>query len=35
MEEQLSLMPNGTPADAAAWQDWLNAVKKVLEKEQR
>jgi hypothetical protein len=31
----ISLMPNGKPADAAAWDDWLAAVKKVLEEEQK
>jgi hypothetical protein len=31
----ISLMPDGTPADSAAWIDWLDAVKKVLEKEQK
>ncbi len=25
----LSLLENGTPADPAAWQDWLEAVKKA------
>jgi len=30
----ISLMPDGKPADAAAWEDWLDAVKKVLEEEQ-
>jgi hypothetical protein len=31
----ISLMPDGKPADAAAWVDWLDAVKKVLEEEQK
>jgi hypothetical protein len=31
----ISLMPDGKPVDPAAWVDWLNAVKRVLEKEQK
>jgi hypothetical protein len=27
----MQLQPNGTTADPAAWFDWLDAVKKVLE----
>lgn len=25
----MSLLPDGAPADAALWQDWLNAVHKA------
>jgi hypothetical protein len=29
------LFHDGKPADPAAWDDWLDAVKKVLEEEQK
>jgi hypothetical protein len=25
----LSLLPDGTPADAAMWEDWLNALREA------
>lgn len=27
----IQMLPDGRPADTAAWQDWLNAVRIVLE----
>jgi hypothetical protein len=30
----LELMPNNTTADPAAWEDWLEAVKRVLAEKQ-
>ena len=31
----IHLQPNGTTADPAAWYDWLDAVKRVLEEGNR
>jgi hypothetical protein len=28
---EMQIMPDGRPADPAAWEDWLDAVRAVLE----